>query len=149
MTIDTTAVGTTLRPVDMLVERGRLRLFCTAIGETDPVYTDVSAARAAGHRDLPVPPTFLCAVQHERDDPFDWLRAIGGDLERVLHGEQSFTYHAMAYAGDYLTMSSTISDIYQRKGGALTFIVRDAAIRRGAEAVADLRDVVIVRGDAA
>ena len=35
--------------------------FAAAIGETDPVYTDLDAARAAGHRDLPVPPTFLFA----------------------------------------------------------------------------------------
>ncbi len=40
------------------MERGRLRMFAAAIGETDPIYTDVEAARAAGHPDLPVPPTF-------------------------------------------------------------------------------------------
>ncbi|MDO8773368.1 MAG: MaoC family dehydratase N-terminal domain-containing protein [Burkholderiaceae bacterium] len=47
--------GTSLLPI----ERQRLRFFARAIGETDPVYTDVEAARAAGYADLPAPPTFL------------------------------------------------------------------------------------------
>ncbi|WP_028849738.1 MaoC family dehydratase N-terminal domain-containing protein [Thermocrispum municipale] len=145
-TIDTSAIGRELPEASMLVERGRLRLFCKAIGETDPVYTDVDAARAAGHPDLPAPPTFLCAIQHERDNPFDWLNELGSDLTQVLHGEQHFTYHALAYAGDRLVLSSRIADIYQRKGGALNFIVRNSIVRRGETTVAELKDIVVIPG---
>ena len=87
----------------MTSNAGRLRFFAKAIGETNPVYTDVDAAQAAGHRDLPVPPTFLFGIELDSPDPFGWLSGIGVDLRRVLHGEQSFTYHSPAYAGDVLT----------------------------------------------
>jgi hypothetical protein len=34
---------------------------------------DVAAARAAGHRDLPVPPTFFFSLTLEGDSPFGYL----------------------------------------------------------------------------
>ena len=37
------------------VEKGRLKFFAKAIGETDPIYTDEAAALAAGYRALPAP----------------------------------------------------------------------------------------------
>lgn len=146
MAIDPSVIGKELPPAELLVERGRLRLFCRAIGETDPVYFDVATARRAGHPDLPVPPTFFTAVAHERPDPFDWLAELGVGLAEVLHGEQEFTYHAMAYAGDRLVMRSRISDAYSKKGGALEFIVRrSTVVRLDGRAIADLRDTIVVR----
>ena len=49
---------------------------------------------AAGHRDLPVPPTFLFGLELEAPDPFGWLAGSASTCGSVLHGEQSFTYHA-------------------------------------------------------
>lgn len=45
------------------IERGRLAFFAKATGETNPVYSDIDAARAAGYADLPAPPTWwVCLV---------------------------------------------------------------------------------------
>ena len=129
-----------------MVERGRLRFFAKAIGETDPVYTDETAARAAGHPSLPVPPTFLFCLEMERPEPFAWFPLVGLDLARILHGEQMFTYYAMAYAGDTLHFDSRITDIYSKKGGALEFLVKDTrVINQQGVHVADLRSVTIQR----
>lgn len=54
--LDKAVIGTTLPATTLTVERARLRFFAKAIGETDPVYTDVDAAKAAGHPDIPAPP---------------------------------------------------------------------------------------------
>ena len=81
-----------LSPLAFDVERGRLRAFARSIGETDPIYHDVDAARAAGHRDLLVPPTFFFSMTLETDEPFGYLKTLGVDLRFVLHGEQSFDY---------------------------------------------------------
>ena len=71
---------------------------------------------------------------------------MGLDLARVLHGEQTFTYHAPAYAGDRVTIRSRIDDIYDRKNGALEFIVKSSRITndRGA-LVAEARSLIVVR----
>jgi acyl dehydratase len=128
------------------VEKGRLRFFAKAIGETDPVYTDEAAAQAAGHPGLPVPPTFLFCLEMESPDPAAIRNLLGLDYRRLLHGEQGFTYHRMAYAGDVLSFEQRIEDIYDKKGGALDFVLRKTRVtnQRG-EHVADLRTVTVQR----
>lgn len=146
MPIDTeAALALPFAPITVDVERGRLRLFATAIGETDPLYTDPSAARRAGHPDLPVPPTFFYSLELETPAPFAYLDALGVDLRRVLHGEQSFRYHRMAHAGDTLTLRPRIVDVYAKKGGALEFLVKQTGISRGGEEIAEMSSVLVVR----
>lgn len=150
MTVDTKFIGTVLDPITMDIERGRLRAYAKATGQHDAVYSDFAAAQAAGHPDLPVPPSFLFAIELEQPDPFAWAPLLGIDMRFVLHGEQRFDYHRMAYAGETLTASPTISDIYSKREGALDFIVKRSAVTdvRG-EAVADLTSVVVVRNQEA
>ena len=52
----------------------------------------------------------------------------------------------MAYAGDTLQFETRIADIYDKKGGALNFVVRESRVtnQRG-EHVADLRSVLVQR----
>ncbi|MPY78402.1 MAG: hypothetical protein GEV04_07875, partial [Actinophytocola sp.] len=59
------AKALTIRPIEADIERGRLRFFAKAIGQKDPIYSDVDAARRAGHPDLPVPPTFFFSMELE------------------------------------------------------------------------------------
>jgi acyl dehydratase len=127
------------------VEAGQLRFFAKATGETNPLYFDPAAAQAAGHPGLPVPPTFLFTMELSRPAS-SWREDMGIELARVLHGEQSFAYHRMAYAGDVLSFDCQVADIYQKKGGALDFLVRETRVtnQRG-EHVADLRNVLVQR----
>ncbi|MBN8507923.1 MAG: MaoC family dehydratase N-terminal domain-containing protein [Burkholderiales bacterium] len=53
--IDKSLIGRELPPSTLTLERGRLRFYARAIGETDPVRTDLAAARDAGYADLPAP----------------------------------------------------------------------------------------------
>ncbi len=64
----------------------------------------------------------------------------------MLHGEQSFTYHRMAYAGDTLHFDTKIVDVYDKKNGALSFVVMESKVtnQRG-EHVADLKGVTVMR----
>jgi acyl dehydratase len=132
-------------PLTVEVERGRLRFFAKATGQTDPVYLDLDAARAAGHPDLPVPPTFLFSLGLEAADPFGYVDRLGIDLRFVLHGEQSFTYHHLAYAGDRLTLEERIVDVYTKRGGALEFVVKQTDITRDGQPVAQTRSVIVIR----
>jgi len=145
MTIDRSIIGTAREPHTVEVERGRLRLFAKAIGEERPEYTDLEAARAAGHPDLPVPPTFFFCLDMERPDPYAFLFSLGIDLRLVLHGEQAFTYGRLAHAGDELTFSSRIADVYEKKGGALEFLVSETDVTRAREPIASLTTTTIVQ----
>lgn len=144
--LDKQLIGKPLGTRTIDVEKGRLRLFSKVIGETNPIYLDEKAAQALGHRSVPVPPTFLFCLEIDAFDSIGTAALTGLDAARVLHGEQEFIYHAMAYAGDTLTFDIKISDVYEKKGGALDFLVKETRVtNQDGQHVADLRSIVVQR----
>jgi acyl dehydratase len=144
--IDRKWIGHTLPPSVLPIERSRLQFFAKAIGETDPVYTDTAAARNAGYPDLPAPPTFLFAAELDSGASSQLLADLQIPLSKLLHGEQSFSYHRPACVGDTVTVRSTITDIYDKKNGALEFVVKTSrATNQRDELVAELRAVIVCR----
>ena len=128
------------------IDRWRIEQFVRAIGETNPIYLDDEAARAAGYRAIPAPPTFLFCVSYDVPDQTFALRELGADLKGILHGEQSFRYHEPVCVGDRLTIRSRISDIYAKKGGALEFMVRDSTVdAEDGRRMAELHEVLVMR----
>jgi len=144
--IDKKFIGHQLPPSVLMVDRTRLQFFAKAIGETDPVYTDLAAARAAGYPDVPAPPTFLFAAELDSGANMQLLADLDIPLSKLLHGEQSFRYRQAVCAGDTVTVQSSISDIYDKKGGKLEFVVKNSRVtnQRG-ELVAELGTVLVVR----
>jgi hypothetical protein len=135
-----------IAPLAIDVERGRLRFFAKAIGLTDPIYSDLDAAARAGHRDLPVPPTFLSnSLELEIPNPLGWLEELGADLGKTTHAEQSFRYHAMAYATDSLVLRRRIVDVYTKKNGALEFVVKQTDVMRDDEKLAEILFTIVLR----
>lgn len=145
MTIDRSVIGQQQAPFEATVERGRLQLFAEVIGQKDRLFWDVEVARAAGHPDIPAPPTFLFGLDAERPNAYDWMADLGIDLRTVLHGEQGFRYFNLAYAGDRLKYSPQITDAYEKKGGALKFYAREVRIERESEPIANLSQIIVVR----
>ncbi|MCW3836941.1 MaoC family dehydratase N-terminal domain-containing protein [Sphingomonas canadensis] len=127
--IDRAHIGLALPAYVYPVEAFQLRLFAKAVGETRPEYLDSAAARAAGYRDIPCAPSFPFCIGMNPADPFDMLAPLGVDLGRVLHGEQAFDYAAPICAGDRVRVERRITDIFDRKGGALEFIVIETQFR--------------------
>lgn len=147
--IDRKYIGHVMPPFSADVEKGRLRFFAKATDQTDPVYFNEDAALAAGYPSLPVPPTFFFCLEMEAPDPAAIRNLLGMDYRSLLHGEQAFAYHRMAFAGDCLTFEQRIDDIYAKKGGLLEFVVRQTRVtnQRG-ELVAELRGVTVMRNPA-
>jgi acyl dehydratase len=144
--IDRKWIGHTLPPSTLPIESSRLRFFAKAIGETDPVYTDLGAARAAGYPDLPAPPTFLFAAEFDSGALDGLLAQLGIPVSRLLHGEQGFSYHRPACVGDTVTVTSMVSDIYDKKNGALEFVVTTSrAVNQRDELIAEMRRTLVCR----
>lgn len=144
--IDRKFIGYEPPPHSADVEAGRLRFFAKAIGQTDPIYSDEKAAREAGYRSLPAPPTFLFGLDMDVPDPFALINTLEIDLARVLHGEQTFKYHHDVCAGDTVTFQSIVSDIFDKKNGALEFVVEDTTVtNQDGIHVADMQRIIVVR----
>jgi len=93
------------------LSRVKIREFADAIGDPSPLYRDVAAARAAGHRDLPAPPTLAVVVSQPASRQASNDPAVGIDYTRVVHGEQRFVHHLPLCAGDTVTARVEILDI--------------------------------------
>ena len=145
MSLDPSILSVTPPPIVLDVERGRIRQFAIAIGDENPIYRTREAAIAAGHPDVPAPPTFLFGLEIENSDVFADLAAHGVDLGNVLHGEQRFRYFADVFAGDQLLFRSAYVDTYTKAGGALDFLVRRTTISRDADIVAELESVSVIK----
>ena len=144
--IDRAKIGTKMPSHSTTVEASRLRFFAKATGQTDPVYTDESAAQAAGYRGLPMPPTMAFCFDMDVPNPFEILDVLDVELGRLLHGEQHFEYLGDVCAGDTLTYSTTISDIYDKKDGALEFIVTDTDVdNQHGDCVVKMHRVYVIR----
>ena len=144
--IDKKFIGYQLKPSVLMVDRTRLQFFAKAIGEQDPVYLDLAAAQAAGYPDLPAPPTFMFAADLDSGANDQLLTDLDIPLVKLLHGEQSFKYIKPVCAGDTLSVESTITDIYDKKGGKLEFVVKDSRVtNQKVELVAEMRTVLVVR----
>ena len=91
------------------VSRELIRRFAAAIGDANPAYTDIEAAKADGHPDVIAPPTFLTVLGFRYSghgplaDP-----SLGLNYALVVHGEQRFVHHRPVRAGDVLTVTSSV-----------------------------------------
>ena len=57
--VPTEKIGKTYAPVVYAVGREKVREYAAAVGETNPLYFDPEAARAAGYGDVLAPPMFV------------------------------------------------------------------------------------------
>lgn len=131
---DRSALGRSTEPVEVEVERGRVQFFAKVLGETDSVHSDLSIARAQGHPDLVAPPSFFMVIQALADEALKRRGLLGAnelvrcDFRRLLHGDETYTYSGFVYAGERLTLSTTVLDFFDKKGGALEFVTLSSAV---------------------
>ena len=146
MQLDKKIIGHEFKPFSATVEAGKVKLFCTAIGEEDPIYQNEAAAKKAGYPKVPVAPTFLQALTNEDPEKGALLKLINVDIGLILHGEQHYDYLAPVFVGDKVTCQQKIVDIYDKKGGALWFIVSETAMKNEAgKMVAKATGITVVR----
>lgn len=143
--IDRRHIGFATEFGEALVDAWRVKLFCQAIGEDDPVHWDPQAARVRGLPGCAVPPTFLKALEGEHFSSAAILQRLEVPVRRVLHAEQTFEHAAPLYVGDRVRIRRRISDIHDKKDGAMTFVIVDTDYRVGERTVASSRQSILVR----
>jgi acyl dehydratase len=116
MALNVDLVGRSYPSVTYEVGREKIREFAAAVGDRNPVYHDVAAARSFGHGDLVAPPTFAVVVTRDPqlsviEDP-----ELGLDFSRVVHGDQRFEFTRPIVAGDVLTTTASVDAAHTRAG---------------------------------
>jgi len=91
--------------------RVKIAEFANAIGDSNPVYRDVAAARAAGHADVIAPPTFAIVISMAGSGAALADPGLGLNYAMVVHGEERFEYARPIMAGDVVTAQVTLTEI--------------------------------------
>ena len=116
-------IGHEFSPVTLSVEEGRIKSFAKVLGITQEVYIDPDVAAIEGLPGLLAPPTYPFVLELEALELVDLVGFLGETLGKLLHGEENFTYFGPIYAGDEITVFKKITDIIDKKGGALQFVL--------------------------
>jgi acyl dehydratase len=116
MGVNAEAVGKSYPPTLYAVGREKVKEFAFAVGETDPLYLDQEAARAAGYADVVAPPMFAvvycgAAIGQALFDPDN-----GINFARLVHGGQEFQWGPLVVAGDEIATTVSVKSIEERAG---------------------------------
>ena len=146
--IDRALIGSSAAPFIVEVEKGAIRHFAEAIGETTGIYFDEVIARSLGYQGIVAPPTFPTTFRPPSEPA--WRHGL--DDGRILAGEQGFRYRRPIVAGDRLHCELRLTDVQDKRSskGSMELIVQDLIITSPSGGMVCVnRRVVIYRGLAA
>ena len=145
MALDAGLVGRSYPPSAVYeVGREKIAEFATALGDPDPAYRDLAAARALGHPDVIAPPTFAIVVTLHAGTVVVEDPDVGIDYSRVVHGEQRFVHHRPIRAGDRLVSTATIDAVRTVAGSDMLTTRVDVTTEDG-EAVCTATSMLVAR----
>ncbi|MEQ8749943.1 MaoC family dehydratase N-terminal domain-containing protein [Marinicaulis aureus] len=123
--IDRSFIGFEMEPFDTTLEKGQMELFAKALGEKHSIYSDEAVARAEGYPSIVALPTYLIRLGTRDDLTYGLFNELSIDLAKLLHGEQEFILERPLCAGETLRGVKKIVDIFDKKDGALEFVVTE------------------------
>ena len=99
--------------------------FARALGDLNPLYLDAEAARRGPFGSIVAPPTYPIAFMTQAmAGGMDTFLELGLNFMTLVHGEQEFEYARPIRAGETLTLTGRIADVYEKTGssGRLDFV---------------------------
>ncbi len=108
-------VGKSYEPFEYEVGREKIREYAHVVGETNPVHFDPHAAHEAGFRAVVAPPMFAVVYSAGAVAPAMLDPAVGTNLAMMVHGGQEFAWSGLVYAGDTITTTASVRDLYARE----------------------------------
>ena len=116
-------VGVEAEPEVFEVEKGHIRRFAEAVGDSNPLWRDETYARKSRYGSIIAPPMFL---QDEGKNKFaDRLMEIPLPLQGFLNGGVEVEFFKPMIPGDVITTRAKLADLYEKHGktGKLLFMV--------------------------
>jgi hypothetical protein len=111
-------IGKESPPWDFEVTTTSVRMFARGVGYTDPVYFDVEAAKKAGYRSLPAPPTYLGTAvflpgrcSDTFSGPTEGIPSVNHGLKGLLDGGTETEVFEDICAGDTLVAVQKLADL--------------------------------------
>jgi acyl dehydratase len=145
MAVNTAAIGKTYAPTTYAVGREKVREYASAVGETNPLYFDLDAAREAGYADVVAPPMFAVVYASRAVGPALFDPDVGINFAMMVHAAQEFVWGPLVIAGDEVTTTASVKDISNR-GGMSFYVFETISENQRGETVCTGTWTQLVRG---
>jgi acyl dehydratase len=139
-------IGKTYEPSTYAVGREKIREYASAVGETNPLYLDPEAARAAGYEDVVAPPMFAVVYGARSVMPGIFDPDVGINFAMMVHAGQEFVWGPLVVAGDEITTTASVKDITER-GGMKFYVFETVSENQRGETVCTGTWTQLVRGE--
>jgi acyl dehydratase len=142
-------IGRELSTGSAVIAADHVAAFARALGDDNPLYTDEEAARRGPFGAIVAPPTYPIAFMIEAmSGGMETFLELGLNFMTLVHGEQEFEYRRPIRAGETLTLTGRIADVYEKTGasGTLDFVVLETEAQdAGGQVVFFSRNTLISR----
>ncbi|WP_249593904.1 FAS1-like dehydratase domain-containing protein [Peribacillus frigoritolerans] len=121
-------IGLEFKPYSLGVEKGKIKELTAAIGDDNPIFSNLQAAQDAGYERIPVPLTYLQIIDSFGGYGFEEkIELLKFNPVKILHGEQEYEYLGEIFAGDELSVTSTIIHAETKTGstGSMDIVTQE------------------------
>jgi acyl dehydratase len=119
-------------PVSAVITRRESQRYARSVGDLNPIYFDVDAARAAGYDGLVAPPTFVghavvdgATLDDLREDGL-WVdrgRKVRLGVSRSMFGGEEWEFRLPVLVGDEVTAQRRLGAVEEKDGRSGPFVL--------------------------
>ncbi len=123
-------IGVESEPSVFEIEKEPIRRWAEAIGDPNPLYRDEEYAKKKGYRSIIAPPGFI--AQYAYPVKLGQARVrFSTPFTRMLNGGNEYEFFEPIQAGDVLTATSKLAELYERDGrlGKMLFIINETSFK--------------------
>lgn len=146
MAVNADLKGKAYAPFTYEVGKEKIREYARAVGDENPVYMDDEAAREAGFEGVVAPPMFAVVYCAGATQQAIFDQELGINLMMMVHGEQEFEWHEVVRAGDVITTTASLDDIFEKAGMDFVKIRSESTNQEGKPVVTGLWTLVVRKG---
>jgi len=118
------AVGVESDPSVFEIEKEPIRRWAEAIGDPNPLYRDEEYAKKCGYDSIIAPPAFIGQYAYPVKSGRSPREMFESPFKRNLNGGSEYEFFIPIQAGDVITATSKLADIYERKGSLGPMLIR-------------------------
>jgi len=118
---DRSKVGMEFPTYTITVEKNKIAEFAMAVALKEekeginPIYYDEVSAKKAGYQGITISPTFMTSFAFWTGNGLtEIVKALGIDLNKLLHSEEEYEYYGNIYAGDTITRKMKVVEMFER-----------------------------------
>lgn len=146
-------LGTMTAPMINEVEPGAIRRYAEAVGDANPLYSDVEYARRSRYGELTSPPGFFGWQKRVTAGAVEMMAPVfaallNAGLLRILDAGREYEFLLPVRAGDTLAWYAKFADVQERvgKSGRMVFVTMEITyINQRGDLVARARQTFIAR----